>query len=72
VFLSPLVQERLHHHADETSLAPCDLLGDVGHDARLAAVVLAAVAVRRIHHDTFRYKPADRSRFSARPTESAS
>jgi hypothetical protein len=46
------VQEALQHDAGQAALPGGHLLGQAGHHERLAAVVLAAVAVARVDHQT--------------------
>src|SRR5690606_35494002 len=41
-------EEALHHEAGDPALAVGDAVGDLAHDARLAHVVLARVAVARV------------------------
>ena len=48
--LPPGQQEALQHDPDDAGLARADLVGEVGGHGRLAAVVLAAVAVAGVHH----------------------
>src|SRR3954447_24501833 len=52
--LPPLGDERLEHHSHDRPVAGGDLLGQVRRHQRLAAVVLAAVAVRGVHHHALR------------------
>jgi len=52
--LPALGQEALQHHAGQAGLPGGDLLGDGRRDRRLAAVVLAAVAVAGVHHQPAR------------------
>src|SRR5213079_3685710 len=50
-FLLALDQEALQHHPGQAALAGRHLFGDGGGDYRLAAVVLAAVAVAGVDHE---------------------
>jgi hypothetical protein len=53
--LAALDQEALQHHPGQAVLAGRHLLRDRGGHHRLAAVVLAAVAVARVHHQPARH-----------------
>src|SRR3954447_7680914 len=48
--LAPRRDERFEHHSHDRAVAGCDLPGEIGRHPRLAPVVLAAVAVRGVHH----------------------